>query len=130
MISQKQVWTGRVISAVPALMLLSGGVIAALKLVPSVVESFLHLGYPESVVPGIGVVQIACAVLYIIPRTSIWGALLMTAYLGGATATHVRVGEPFYAPVVVGVLVWAGLVLRNGKLRELLFGNSTSSDRR
>ena len=128
MISQKQVWTGRVISAVPALMLLSGGIIAALKLVPSVVQTFVHLGYPESVVPGIGVVQILCAVLYIIPRTSIGGALLMTAYLGGATASHVRVGEPFYTPVIVGVLVWAGLVLRNLKLQELLYGNSTSSD--
>ena len=128
MISQTKVWTGRAISAVPALLFRSGGIIASLKLVPSVVESFVHLGYPESVVPGIGVVQFLCAVLYVIPRTSIWGALLLTAYLGGATASHVRVGEPFYGPMIVCVLVWAGLVLRNGKLQELLFGNLTSSD--
>jgi hypothetical protein len=66
------------------------------------------------------IVEIACALIYAIPQTSVFGAILLTGYLGGATATHVRVGEPFFLPVIVGIVVWLGLFLREGRLRALL----------
>jgi DoxX-like family len=117
--SKKMVWAGRIISALPAALLLSGGVTGLLK--PAfVTEGFAHMGYPESLALSIGILELACALLYVIPRTSILGAILLTGYLGGATATHVRIGEPFFAPVVVGALVWAGLYLRDRRLRALI----------
>jgi DoxX-like protein len=85
-----------------------------------VVEGFVRLGYPESLALGIGIVELACAVIYVIPRTSVLGAILLTGYLGGATATHVRIGEPFFMPIILGVLVWGGLFLRDERLRALL----------
>jgi hypothetical protein len=117
-ISKKRVWAGRIISAIPALLLGSGGVNALMK-APVVLEGTGRLGYPVSALPVIGILELACIVLYVIPRTSILGALLLTAYFGGATASHVRIGDPtFLAPIVVGILVWAGLLLRDGRLRE------------
>jgi hypothetical protein len=100
------------------MLLFSGG----LKLIKSaaVVEEFARLGYPESLILGIGLLELACTVAYAIPRTSIIGAILLTAYLGGATATHVRIGDPFFGPVVVGVLVWGGVFLRDDRLRALI----------
>ena len=68
----------------------------------------------------IGVVLLICTVVYAIPTTSVLGAILLTGYLGGATATHVRVGQPFWFPVMMGVLVWAGLFLREERLRTLI----------
>ena len=118
-VSKKMLWTGRVLSALPVLMLLFS---AAMKLAkpPAVLQGFLHFGYPESLLLGLAVVEIACAVVYAIPRTSVLGAILVTGYLGGATATHVRVGEAFFIPVLLGVLAWAGLFLRDSRLRALL----------
>ena len=83
-------------------------------------EGFVRLGYPESLTLGIGIVELACAVVYVIPQTSVLGAILLTGYLGGATATHVRIGEPFFMPIVLGVLIWGGLFLREDRLRALL----------
>jgi hypothetical protein len=85
-----------------------------------VVEGFVRLGYPESLALGIGIVELVCVVLYVIPRTSVLGAILLTGYLGGATATHLRIGEPFFAPIVLGVMVWGGLFFRDARLRALL----------
>jgi hypothetical protein len=88
-----------------------------------VVEATVRLGYPESVILGLGVVLIACTVVYLIPRTSILGAILLTGYLGGAVATHVRVDTdlfPVVFPIILGVLVWGGLFLRDDRLRALL----------
>ncbi len=79
-----------------------------------------HYGYPEGALLRITLVEIACALVYAIPRTSILGAILLTGYLGGATATHVRAGEPFFLPLVVGIVVWLGLYLRDGRLRALV----------
>jgi fucose permease len=87
---------------------------------PPVAEGFAHLGYPMSVALGLGILEIACTLLYVIPRTSVLGAILLTGYLGGATATHLRVGDPYFMPVLLGVLVWAGLYLRDARLRALL----------
>jgi DoxX-like protein len=116
---KKMLWISYVLSALPALLLLFSG---AMKLIgpPSVVEGFAHLGYDQSVALGIGIVELLCTVLYLIPRTSVLGAILLTGYLGGATATHLRIGEPFYAAVLLGVLVWGGLFLRDERLRVLI----------
>ena len=96
---------------------------AAMKLMnlPEVVEQFSGaLGYPETVVVTIGAVELGCVVLYLIPRTAMLGAVLLTGYLGGAIATHVRVSDNFLAPAIGGVLVWLALFLRDPRVRELL----------
>ena len=118
-VSKGMLWTGRVISALPALLLLFAG---SMKLTKSaqVIEGFSHHGFAEHLIRPIGIVEICCAVIYLIPNTAVLGAILMTAFMGGATATHVRAGEPFYAPVIVGVLVWVGLLLRDRRVRELI----------
>jgi hypothetical protein len=121
-VSKKRVWTGRVISALPALFLLLDGVMKLVKPAP-VVEATVRLGYPESVILGLGIVLLACTILYLIPTTSVLGAILLTGYLGGAVATHVRVGEglfPVLFPVILGVLIWGGLWLRDDRLRALV----------
>jgi hypothetical protein len=121
-LSKKRLWAGRILSALPALFLLLDGIMKLVKPVP-VVEATVRLGYPESVILGLGIVLIACTVIYVIPRTSILGAILLTGYLGGATATHVRVGDPLFPilfPVVVSVLVWGGLFLRDDRLCTLI----------
>lgn len=119
-VSRKQLWAGRLLSAIPILFLGSGGINSLFKS-PMVLEGLAHLGYPESVLPVLGLVEFFCALLYFIPRTSILGAILLTGYLGGATASHVRIGDPtFPAPIVFGVIVWAELWLRNRQLRDLL----------
>lgn len=113
-------WAGRVVSALPALMLTAS---AAMKLSanPAFVKQFEeHLGYPGAALLPIAIVEILSTLLYVIPRTSIFGAVMLTAYLGGATATHVRAGDPFVAPIVVGVLLWIGLFLREPRLRTLV----------
>jgi hypothetical protein len=118
--SKKMLWAGRIISALPVLMLLLSGVMKLMK-PASVVQGFAHFGYPESVIFSIGIIELACTVVYLIPRTSVLGAILLTGYLGGATATNVRIGDPlFFVPAVLGVLVWGGLYLRDAKLRALI----------
>jgi hypothetical protein len=121
-VSKARLWTGRVMSILPALFLLFDG---AMKLVKpdSVVKATVDLGYPESVIVPLGVVLLLCTALYLIPRTAILGAILLTGYLGGAVATHVRAGQgPFetFFPVVFGALLWGGLVLRDERLCSLI----------
>jgi hypothetical protein len=119
--SKAMVWTGRVISAVPALFLLLDGVMKLFKPAP-VLDATVRLGYSESVIIPLGVVLTVCTVLYLIPRTTVLGAALLTGYLGGAVASHVRVGDelfPVLFPVIVGALVWVGLVLRDARLRAV-----------
>jgi DoxX-like protein len=112
-------WTGRIISILVVLFLLFDGVIKLIK--PDyVVEATIKLRYPESSIFGIGFVLLISTILYLIPRTSILGAILLTGYLGGATATHMRVGDPYFFPVIFGVLVWVGLYLRDSQLRMLI----------
>ena len=89
------------------------------------VEGDARLGYPENTVVGIGILLLLCTLLYAIPRTSILGAILLTGYLGGAVATHVRVGNPLLGyvllPVYIGVLAWSSLFLRDPRIRTFLF---------
>ena len=120
--SNKPLWAGYIVSALSILFLLMDGVMKLVK--PAfVVEATVKLGYPESVIFGLGFVLTLSTVLYAIPRTSVFGAILLTGYLGGAVATHVRVGGTLFEilfPVIFGVLVWGGLYLRDNRLRALL----------
>jgi hypothetical protein len=118
-VSKKMLWAGYILSALPVLLLFFSGVMKLVQPAP-VMEGFIRLGYPESLALWIGIVELACAVLYVIPRTAVLGAILLTGYLGGATATHLRIGEPFFAPIVLGVMVWGGLFFRDARLRALL----------
>jgi DoxX-like family len=121
--SRKAIWTGRVLSGVAVLFLLFDAVVKLLRH-PAAVEGTTRLGYPTSVIFGLGVLQAVCLVLYLVPRTSVLGAILWTGYLGGAVATHVRVGDPLFShaffPIYIGVLLWAGLWLRDIRLRALI----------
>jgi uncharacterized membrane protein YphA (DoxX/SURF4 family) len=118
-VSKKMLWTGRVISALPVLLLLFSGVGKLLK-PPAVIEGFQHLGFDPKVAIPLGILEIACTILYIIPRTAVLGAILLTGYLGGAINTHLRIGEQFIGPAVFGVLVWIGLYLRDPRLPALI----------
>lgn len=118
-VSKKRLWAGRIISALPVLMLLFSGIIKLMK-PAALVEEFVRLGYPENLIVGIGILELFCTVVYVIPRSSILGAILLTGYLGGATATHVRIGDPFFIPIVLGVLIWGGLFLQDNRLRALI----------
>ena len=122
-VSKKMSWAGRIISALTVLFLLFDSVIHVMKIAP-VVEAFAELGYPVSLAFGLGILELVCLVVYVIPRTSVLGAILLTGYLGGAIATQLRVGNPLFSqalfPVYVGVLVWAGVFLRDNRLRALI----------
>ncbi len=83
-------------------------------------KAFTQLGWPITVAAPLGVVELLCTVLYLIPSTSVLGAILLTGYLGGAVATHVRIGEPFIAPLLLGVMVWLGLYLRDARVQALV----------
>ena len=123
--SGRALWAGRGLSAL-VVSLLTLDSIGKLLEVPPVVAGSRELGYPPSTVFPIGVILLLCVVAYAIPRTSLLGALLLTGYLGGAVATHVRVGNPLLShtlfPVYVAFVVWGGLVLRDARLRALLPG--------
>ena len=113
-------WTGRGITALIGLMMIFS---AAMKLAnsPEVAKELVgRLGYPEDVTVVLGVVELACVVLYLFPRTAILGAVLLTGYLGGAVATHVRIHDNFIPPVIGGVLVWLAMYLRDARIRALL----------
>ena len=83
-------------------------------------EGMAHLGLPESLIVPLGILEISCVAIYLIPATSILGAILLTGYIGGAICAHVRVGDPFLFQIVLGVCVWLGLYLRENRLRELI----------
>ena len=123
MITKTNLWAGRIVSALAVAFLLVDAVMKIVK-AQVAVEGSVQLGYPESTVVGIGVTLLVCTLLYAIPRTSIVGAVLLTGYLGGAVATHVRVGSPLLGyvlfPVYVGVMIWGGLVLRDSRLRAVI----------
>jgi len=118
--SKTKLWAGRLITVLTAAFLLFDAMVKVLNL-PVAVAGTVRLGYPARLVVYIGIVQLICLGAYLYPRTAVLGAILLTGYLGGATATQVRVEDPWFIfPVVVGMLVWAGLSLRNGNLRSLM----------
>ena len=118
-VSAKARWAGYVMSALPVIALVMSGVMKVMKTV-SVVQGFAHFGYPEATIVPLGIVEIACAILYVIPRTSVLGAILVTGYFGGATVTTLRVGEAWWPTVLIGVLVWGGLFMRLPSVRSLI----------
>lgn len=119
----KTIWIGYTLSTLAILFLLFDSVIKVLRL-PVAVEGTVQLGYPESTVIAIGILEVFCVALYAIPVTSVFGAILLTGYLGGAIATHVRVGNPLLThklfPIYVAVLIWGGLFLREDRLRSVI----------
>ena len=117
--SGKVVWVGRVISvllsllfAMSAFMKLKGGA--------EVMQGMAHLGLPESLIMPLAILEISCVVIYLIPATSVLGAILLTGYIGGAICTHLRVGDPFFIQIALGIFVWLGLYLRENRLKALI----------
>jgi hypothetical protein len=121
--SNKRIWAGRIVSALPVLFLLFDGTIHIMR-IPSVVAGFAQAGFPISTAVPLGIIEIVCIILYVIPRTSVLGAILLTGYLGGAVATNVRQQLPMLGyvlfPVYVAVFIWGGLWLRDDRLRSLI----------
>jgi hypothetical protein len=119
-VSKGALWTGRIMSGLIVAFLTFDAVIKIIK-IPAAVEGTVKLGYPASVLVPLGLVLLACVVLYVIPRTAVLGAILLTGYLGGATATQVRVSDPWFVlPVFLGMLVWLGLYLRDAGLHSIV----------
>jgi hypothetical protein len=121
-VSMKPVWTGRVISGLAVLFLLFDGVTKVMKVAP-VLQASAQLGFPVSLIVAIGAVLLICTLIYVIPSTSVLGAILLTGYLGGAVAIQARIGNPLFEtffPVIFGALIWAGIFLRDNRLRALI----------
>jgi hypothetical protein len=116
-------WFGRILSGFAVLFLTFDAVVKLLKAAPAV-EATTQLGYPESVIVAIGLIEVVLLILYLIPRTSVLGAVLWTGYLGGAVASQLRVGNPLFShtlfPIYVATMLWLGLWLRDRRLRTLL----------
>ncbi len=126
--SRAVLWTSYLLSALPvAAMLFS----ASLKIAqpPAVIQGFTELGYNVSLLSGLAVLEIACALIYAVPQTAVLGAILVTGYLGGATATHLRVGQNFAPPAILAFFAWLGLYLRDERLRALIPRRTTFSGR-
>ena len=121
--NKKSIWAGRIISGLAVAFLLMDAVMK-LMLVPQAVDGTKELGYPVGVIFPLGVLQLALLILYLIPVTAPLGAILWTGYLGGAIATHVRVGNPLFThmlfPIYVAALLWGGLWLRDRRVRALI----------
>jgi hypothetical protein len=120
--SNAALWTGRVISAIAVLFLVFDGAMKVIK-ERHVIAASADLGFSISSIAWIGALLLACTLIYVIPRTAILGAVLLTGYLGGAVAVQVRVGHPVFQclfPVIFGALVWAGIFLRDSRLSEIL----------
>ncbi len=122
-ISRKELWVGRIISALVVLFMLFDSITKLMR-VDAVMKATVKVGYPASAIPIIGLILLVCTIVYAIPATSILGAILLTGYLGGAVATNLRIGNPLLTntlfPVYFGILVWGGLFLRERRLRSLL----------
>jgi hypothetical protein len=124
--NKRMTWSGRALSGLVGLMLVFSASMK-LKNAPQVAEQLVgKFGYAQEVIAPLGVVEISCVIVYLIPQTAVLGAILLTGYLGGATATHVRIGDPFISPVIGGMLVWLALFLRDPRIRALVPWRSAS----
>lgn len=117
--SGKIVWVGRVISVLVSL-LFATSAFMKLKGGAEVMQGMAHLGLPESLIMPLAILEISCVVIYLIPATSVLGAILLTGYMGGAICTHLRVGDPFFIQIALGIFVWLGLYLRENRLKALI----------
>ena len=111
--------TGWIMSVLPCLLLIFS---AVMKLAhpPQLDEGFAHMGVPISHALGLGLLELSCTVIYLVPRTAVLGAILLTGYMGGAIQTHLRIGDGIIPHVIIGVLLWGGLYLRDPRLRALI----------
>lgn len=117
-VSKGELWTSYAITAVLAVGLTLSAVMKFLG-GEKLEEGMKEFGYDLSLAPKLGVVELTCLILYLIPKTSVLGAILLTGYLGGATATHVRIGDQFFPPIIAGILIWGSLWLRDRRVRDL-----------
>ena len=117
--SGKIVWTGRVITVLVSLLFFFS---AAMKFVggAEVKEGMAHLGLPESMTIPLGILEAACTVVYLIPATSVLGAILLAGYMGGAICTHWRVGDPFVGQIAIALVIWLAIYLREPRLKALI----------
>jgi hypothetical protein len=119
-VSRARLWTGRILTAIPILLLVFSGVMKLIK-PAAVVQGFARYGFPEGYATIIGVLELTCVIVYAIPRTSVLGAILMAGYLGGATVTEVRIESPtFFIPFLLAVFAWAGLYFRDERVKALI----------
>ena len=118
-----KLWIGHALSGLVILFLLFDSVIKFVNPAP-VADAFAHVGWPSNLAVALGGILLLCTLMYAIPRTSILGALLLTGYLGGAVATHLRVGDPMFShvlfPIYIGIALWTGLFVRDERVRTLL----------
>jgi hypothetical protein len=116
--SKKMIWGGRLMSALPVPLLLFS---AYMKISQAelAVKGFSDFGFPPGLLVPIGITELACTILYVIPQTAVLGAVLLTGYLGGAVVVHLRGAESIHMPIIVGVLVWGGIFLRDARVRDL-----------
>jgi|SRR5665213_2651050 len=117
--ADKMVWVGRGLTTLAALPFMMSAVMKFMG-GPQIVQGMSHFGWPESMLITLGILEAGSVVLYLIPRVSVLGAIVLTGYLGGAICTHLRIGEAVYMHVVIGILIWGGLYLRDSRLRELI----------
>src|SRR5438270_7237307 len=117
--SKAALWTGRIISTLIILFMLFDGAAKVVRFAPYV-DATVKAGYAGNLIVPLGILTLLCTILYAIPQTSVLGAILLAAYFGGATATHVRLGQPFWFPIVFGILTWLALYLREPRLRVLV----------
>jgi hypothetical protein len=117
--SGKIVWVGRAISILASLVFLLSAFLK-LKGGPELAQGMAHLGLPGSMVVPLAILELSCVVVYLIPATSVLGAIVLTGYIGGAICTHWRVGDPFYTQIALGIFVWLGLYLRENRLKGLV----------
>ena len=117
--SGKIMWVGRVISVLVSL-LFAMSAFMKLKGGAEVMQGMAHLGLPESLIMPLAILEISCVVIYLIPATSVLGAILLTGYIGGAICTHWRVGDPFFIQIALGIFVWLGLYFRENRLKALI----------
>lgn len=117
--AKKMYWAGWVLSVLPVPLLIMSATMKFLQ-PAGMAENLEHIGWPLSVMLALGIVELTCTVLYLIPQTAVLGAILLTGYLGGAIATHLRIGESFIPPLILGVIVWLGLFLRDPRIRALI----------
>ena len=124
-VSKKTLWTGRVFSGLAVLFLLFDAVFKLVRPTPAaIVDAFTKVRYPPGLAVNLGLLLLACVVVYVIPRTAVLGAILLTGYLGGDVATHVRIGDPLFShilfPVYMGLFTWGGLHFREERVRALI----------
>ena len=121
--SRARDWTAWILTGIPVLFLLVDGIIKLAR-IKAVTDSLPKFGWPVGLAVPLGILLLSCLALYVVPRTAALGAILLTGYLGGAVATHVRIGDPLFShvlfPVYIGVMLWGGLYLRDARLRALI----------